>query len=389
MDTNGKSICVLMFPWLGHGHISPFLELAKKLSQRNYFNIYLCSTPANFNSIKRKVAEDSSYSQIKLVGLHLPTLPNLPPHYHTTNGLPPHLMPVLKEAFDMASRNFSNILKTLKLDLLVNDFLQPWAVEAAKENNIPAVQFINSSATIFTYMLHVFKKPSNLCLDRIARNAKLRESAAKQDIKNCEIKCLELSSNIVVIKSFKEIEGKYIDYLSSLANKKLVPLGPLAQDSVNDDEDSKIIQWLNKKDLNSIVFVSFGSEYFLSNEDLEEIAHGLELSGVNFIWVVRFPMGENIRVDEKLPKGFFKRVTERGLVVEGWAPQAKILRHLNVGGFVSHCGWSSVMEGLTFGVPIVAVRIRKCGPPGLVPVGGGGHGTSERIPSFHLLECFR
>ncbi|KAM7526804.1 hypothetical protein LguiA_016706 [Lonicera macranthoides] len=274
-------------------------------------------------------------------------------------------MPVLKEAFDMASPNFSNILKTLKPDLLVNDFLQPWAVEAAKENNIPAVEFISSSATMSAYMLHVFKKPGTLFPFsekihfrdyEIARNAKLRESAAKQDkVKNREIKCLELSSNIVLIKSFKEIEGKYINYFSSLANKKLVPLGPLAQDSVNDDEDSKIIQWLNKKDLNSTVFVSFGSEYFLSNEDLEEIAHGLELSGVNFIWVVRFPMGENIRVDEKLPKGFFKRVGERGLVVEGWAPQAKILRHLNVGGFVSHCGWSSVMEGLTFGVPIIAM----------------------------------
>lgn len=41
--------------------------------------------------------------------------------------------------------------------------------------------------------------------------------------------------------------------------------------------------------------------------------------------------------------------------MEGWAPQTKILAHANVGGFVSHCGWNSVMESIKFGVPIIAV----------------------------------
>lgn len=36
------------------------------------------------------------------------------------------------------------------------------------------------------------------------------------------------------------------------------------------------------------VFLSFGSECFLSKEEMEEMARGLELSCVNFIWVVRY-----------------------------------------------------------------------------------------------------
>ncbi|KAL3523625.1 hypothetical protein ACH5RR_016459 [Cinchona calisaya] len=32
-----------------------------------------------------------------------------------------------------------------------------------------------------------------------------------------------------------------------------------------------------------------------------------------------------------------------------------ILMHGSVGGFVSHCGWSSVTEAMKFGVPIIAV----------------------------------
>ncbi|KAL7252771.1 hypothetical protein ACSBR1_007356 [Camellia fascicularis] len=93
----------------------------------------------------------------------------------------------------------------------------------------------------------------------------------------------------------------------------------------------------------------------MSKDEIEEIAHGLELSKVNFIWVVRFPVGEKVEIEEALPKGFLERIGERGMVVEGWAPQARILTHSSIGGFVSHCGWNSVMESLKFGVPIVAM----------------------------------
>ncbi|GFP93057.1 beta-d-glucosyl crocetin beta-1 6-glucosyltransferase, partial [Phtheirospermum japonicum] len=80
------------------------------------------------------------------------------------------------------------------------------------------------------------------------------------------------------------------------------------------------------------------------------------MSRVNFIWVLRFPLDEKIKsTREKLPRGFIERVGVRGLVVEGWAPQRRILSHPSVGGFLSHCGWSSVMEGIFSGVPIVAL----------------------------------
>ncbi|KAH7850663.1 hypothetical protein Vadar_001176 [Vaccinium darrowii] len=364
MEYQHRKTNVFMFPWLAHGHISPFLELAKTLSRRN-FNIYLCSTPVNLSCIQKKIGEKYANS-ITLVEIQVPTLPGLPQNYHTTKNLPPHLMPTLKTAFDRSANNFSKLLKTHKPDLLIYDTIQPWAPIIASKHDIPAVAFVATSATMTSFMLHRYKNPGTkfpfkdiYLNDHEDSNLVhlLQSSENYYKGKNRFFECLKRSCGMILIKSLREIEGKYVDHLSLLAKKKIVPVGPLVEATTNSTEDDhlNIIKWLNKKGFGSTVFVSFGSEYYLSKEEMEEMAHGLELSGVNFIWVLRFPVGEKVNVEEAMPKGFLERVRERGLIVQGWAPQVKILEHPNVGGFVSHCGWSSVMEGIKYCVPIIAV----------------------------------
>nr|BAF99027.1 UDP-glucose:sesaminol 2'-O-glucoside-O-glucosyltransferase [Sesamum indicum] len=364
MDTRKRSIRILMFPWLAHGHISAFLELAKSLAKRN-FVIYICSSQVNLNSISKNMSSKDSIS-VKLVELHIPTT-ILPPPYHTTNGLPPHLMSTLKRALDSARPAFSTLLQTLKPDLVLYDFLQSWASEEAESQNIPAMVFLSTGAAAISFiMYHWFEtRPEEYPFPAIYFREheydnfcrfKSSDSGTSDQLRVSD--CVKRSHDLVLIKTFRELEGQYVDFLSDLTRKRFVPVGPLVQEVGCDmeNEGNDIIEWLDGKDRRSTVFSSFGSEYFLSANEIEEIAYGLELSGLNFIWVVRFPHGdEKIKIEEKLPEGFLERVEGRGLVVEGWAQQRRILSHPSVGGFLSHCGWSSVMEGVYSGVPIIAV----------------------------------
>ncbi|MED6117905.1 hypothetical protein PIB30_114398, partial [Stylosanthes scabra] len=107
----------------------------------------------------------------------------------------------------------------------------------------------------------------------------------------------------------------------------------------------------------------FGSGGTLSQEQVNEIAFGLELSGHKFLWVVRVPseipnsgyvIGQKEDPIQYLPAGFVNRTKEQGLVVPSWAPQIEILAHGSTGAFLSHCGWNSTLESIVHGVPMIA-----------------------------------
>ncbi|ESR35326.1 hypothetical protein CICLE_v10004867mg [Citrus x clementina] len=118
------------------------------------------------------------------------------------------------------------------------------------------------------------------------------------------------------------------------------------------------LSWLDSKPSRSVLLLCFGSLGSVSCKQLKEMAIGLERSGVKFLWVVRAPAPDSVEnrssLESLLPEGFLDRTKDRGLVVESWAPQVEVLNHESVGGFVTHCGWNSVLEGVCAGVPMLA-----------------------------------
>ena len=140
----------------------------------------------------------------------------------------------------------------------------------------------------------------------------------------------------------------------------ITPVGPLlARNRLGDSagslwpEDPTCMEWLDLHPPSSVLYVAFGSTTFLNEKQFQELALGLELSNMPFLWVVR----ENIITGGgggggAYPAGFLERVADRGKVVS-WAPQQKVLSHPSVACFLSHCGWNSTMEGVSNGLPFL------------------------------------
>ncbi|KAK0585808.1 hypothetical protein LWI29_034250 [Acer saccharum] len=115
--------------------------------------------------------------------------------------------------------------------------------------------------------------------------------------------------------------------------------------------ESECTQWLHNKPPKSVLYVSFGSYAHASKNDIVEIAEGLLLSEVSFIWVLR-PDIVSSDETEFLPVGFEENIKGRGLIVT-WCCQIDVISHSAIGGFLTHCGWNSILESIWCGVPLL------------------------------------
>ncbi|KAG7653388.1 UDP-glucuronosyl/UDP-glucosyltransferase [Arabidopsis suecica] len=163
----------------------------------------------------------------------------------------------------------------------------------------------------------------------------------------------------ILVNSFTCLEQNAFDYFARLPENypPVYPVGPVLslKDRPSPDLDpsdrDRIMRWLEDQPESSIVYICFGSLGIIGKPQIEEIAQALELTGYRFLWSIRTNPTEKASPYDLLPEGFLDRTACKGLVCD-WAPQVEVLAHKAIGGFVSHCGWNSVLESLWFGVPI-------------------------------------
>jgi UDP:flavonoid glycosyltransferase YjiC (YdhE family) len=171
----------------------------------------------------------------------------------------------------------------------------------------------------------------------------------------------EAQSCAVVFNSVSALEADFAAYyqsqLAGMTPKKVFLVGPTraAVSPPPPRERDPILQWLDGRDTGSVVYVCFGSTCPLGESQLRELAAGLRASGRPFVWAIPTPPrrdGDGCTEREE-------RASSHGMVVAGrWAPQAKILAHRAVGGFLTHCGWNSVLEAVSAGVPLATWPLR-------------------------------
>ncbi|KAI3508977.1 hypothetical protein L1887_24000 [Cichorium endivia] len=384
-NTPESTLHIVMFPWLAMGHLIPFLHLSKILAQKGHKISYI-STPRNLSRIP-KIPPQLSHN-IKLVSLPFPKVESLPEHAESSMDIPHQKAQFLKIAFDLLESPLVAFLETAipKPDWIIFDYASHWLPSIASKFGVSTAYF-----SLFTAATQAFLGPPSQLL-----NDKVRPRSTVEDF--CRVpEWVPFDSNIlyrpheimkytegavgnesgvsdtlrfllsidgcdlVLFRTSVEFEPQWFALVCDLYQKAVLPVGILPPENNEFDdyengnvELSDLTRWLDEQRVNSVIYVALGSEAVLSDAELTELALGLERSGLPFFWVIRKSITEST---QPLPDGFLSRVRGRGIVYAGWVPQVRILSHSAIGGFLTHCGWNSVIEGLAFGRVLICFPV--------------------------------
>ncbi|KAM3682138.1 hypothetical protein ACJW31_12G049800 [Castanea mollissima] len=382
---------IVLYPTPVIGHLISMVELGKLiLTHHPSLNIHILIAPAPYNAGSTAPYIASVSSTIPSITFHnLPsvTLPPTTSSHHETLTFE-----LIRLNNPNVHQSLLSISKTHHIQAFIMDAFCTYALSVASELKIAGYIFFTTSAITLSYLLYhptIHKnttkslKDLNTLFEIPGGVAPIPSSDLPKPLLDRNDKAYEffLDSSIampksagIIVNTFESLEPRAIQAISdglSVPDGPTPPIycaGPLivTKRSGHDEGNAvpECLTWLDLQPSQSVVFLCFGSLGLFSIEQLKEIAIGLEKSGQRFLWVVRNPPSEKHSLavstqpepdlDSLLPKGFLDRTKERGLVVKSWAPQVAVLNHNSVGGFVTHCGWNSVLEAVCAGVPMVA-----------------------------------
>ncbi|XP_006355936.1 UDP-glycosyltransferase 74B1-like [Solanum tuberosum] len=359
---------VILVPYPSQGHINPLLQFAKRLASKGVKST-IATTKYTVNSIYSPNIsvepisdgfDEGGFTQAQNTDVFL------------------------KSFRENGSRTLSQIItkyenSTHPISCIVYDSFLSWALDVAKKHGIYGASFFTNSATVCAVFAHIhhgtFSLPVKIeeneplllpglpCLYPIDVPGFIREPEsypAYLAMKMSQFSNLE-NADWIFDNSFQELEGEIARGISKFWPAKLI--GPMVPSSYLDGRiendkgygaslwkplSEECLNWLKTKPKQSVIYISFGSMVSLTPKQMEEIAYALIGINMNFLWVVR----DTEKC--KLPKGFIESTEGKGLIVS-WCNQLKTLANQAIGCFVTHCGWNSTLEGLSLGVPMVAM----------------------------------
>ncbi|KFK25527.1 hypothetical protein AALP_AA8G126700 [Arabis alpina] len=392
-----RNLQIVMFPFMGQGHIIPFVALALRLEKmmKNSVDthhlkptISLVNTPLNIPKLRSNLPPESS---IRLIELPFNSSDHGLPHdAENFDALSYSLVISLLEASRSLREPFRDLLKKILKEgddgessvMVIADFFLGWIGKVCQEVGVSSVIFSASGPfglgcyrSVWLnlpqketehdrFLLHDFQEAGEI--EKTQLNPFMLEADGNDDWSVFMKKNIPGWSDFdgFLFNTVAEIDQMGLSYFSRITSVPVWPVGPVLfspdkKPAGSRSTEEAVSAWLDSKPDHSVVYVCFGSMNSISQTNMLELAMALESSEKNFIWVVRPPIGAEANrefdMKEYLPGGFEERIkrSERGLIVTKWAPQVVILSHKATSVFFSHCGWNSILESISQGVPIL------------------------------------
>jgi hypothetical protein len=367
------------------GHLLVSIEFAKSLIKRDdrIHTITILYWALPLAPQAHLFAKSLVASQPRIRLLALPDVQNPPPLELFFKAPEAYILESTKKTVPLVRDALSTLVSSRKesgsvrvVGLVIDFFCVPM-IEVANELNLPSYIFLTCNAGFLSMMKYLPER------HRITTSElDLSSGNVEHPIPGyvCSVPTKVLPPGLFVRESYEawvEIAEKFpgakgilvnsvtcleqnaFDYFARLDENypPVYPVGPVLSlkdrpsPNLDASDRDRIMRWLEDQPESSIVYICFGSLGIIGKLQIEEIAEALELTGHRFLWSIRTNPTEKASPYDLLPEGFLDRTASKGLVCD-WAPQVEVLAHKALGGFVSHCGWNSVLESLWFGVPI-------------------------------------
>ncbi|CAL5086150.1 unnamed protein product [Urochloa decumbens] len=397
---------IVLYPGLAVSHFVPMMQLADALLAQGYaVAVALIDLTLDHDAALAAAVRDAAASAKPAVTFHtLPRINNNPPAF--TGGGVDFLLwySEMVRRYNEHLREFllSSTPPPRSVHAVVVDALSMEALDVAKELGVPGYTFYatNASALAVFVQLHSIRAENQPSFRELGDTPLDFRGVPPMPASHLFVEMLEhpeseiykalmsmmrrnTNADGILVNTFASLEARAVEALGDPqilfppgggggggGERRMMPpvycVGPLAAASAAAEavqDKHECLAWLDTQPERSVVFLCFGSigAATHSEEQLREIAVGLERSGHRFLWVVRAPvLADTARLspcepdlDALLPDGFAERTRGRGLVVKHWVPQVAVLRHKATGTFVTHCGWNSVLEGIAAGLPML------------------------------------
>lgn len=376
---------LIFIPGHGIGHLVPAVEMGKLLTSRAEWisvTFLIIGTPfeTGIDSYTQSLSKDAAARR-----LHFISLPQPPPQRHenaagSQDAVALDHISAHKPAVRDVISGFSELGRVIAGVLV--DMFSVSMIDVADEFGLPSYVFYTSGAAFLGLKFYAQTLKDDHGRDiadyrdteadlpvpsfahpvpaKVLPTAMLDKYGLLPLVQYCGRMIRKAKG--ILINTFLELEAHAIASLSDGKSPSVYPVGPLISNikrggGGGDDEEVK--RWLDEQPPSSVVFLCFGSYGSFSEEQVKEIAAALERGSWRFLWSLRRPKvtgkigapGEYPDPKEILPGTFLERTQARGKVI-GWAPQMVVLSHPSIGGFVSHCGWNSILESVWCGVPM-------------------------------------
>ncbi|KAL6893685.1 hypothetical protein ACP4OV_007783 [Aristida adscensionis] len=377
---------VLVVPFPSQGHMNPMVQFAKRLASKG-----VATTVVTTRFIARTVGVDAHPAAVETIS-----------DGHDDGGLASaaSVGEYLEKLKAVGAASLAELIEARvgaaagaagPFTCVVYDSFEQWVPPVARRMGLPAVPFSTQSCTVSAVYHYVgqgmLAVPPRAAADGgdggAARSEAFEglpemegpefptfvyESGPYWMIAEAALKQFagQGKDDWVLINSFEELESEVLaglrNHMKARAIGPCVPLptadysgavGRISYGANLLNPEDACIKWLDTKAPGSVAYVSFGSFASLDAAQAEELARGLLAAGKPFLWVVR-------AADEaQLPRGgVLDGATASGAaLIVRWSPQLEVLAHPAVGCFVTHCGWNSTLEALSFGVPMVPLPI--------------------------------